>query len=521
MYKALYRKWRPKTFDDVVGQDAITTILKNEIKCQKIAHAYLFTGSRGTGKTTCAKILASAVNCPNAHDGDPCLTCSVCKGIEDGSILDVVEIDAASNNGVDNIRELREEAVYSPAAASYRVYIIDEVHMLSQGAFNALLKIMEEPPAHVIFVLATTEVHKIPATIISRCQRFDFARIKADAVAKRLLYIAAEEGIGLSEGAAAMIARLCDGGMRDALSILDQCMSHAENVTEETVGKAVGLVGRDYLFDVIETVVHGDKGKMFAIIDDLHNRSIDFVRLCDELIWQMRNIMMIKANGDNTELIACMPDERDRLVEIAKSLELTDVIHYISRLQECLDRLGRAVNRRVEFEMTMLKISDRRLDASGEALLRRITALENGLPLAPVAATKPVKKVQETVTELKETAPPKSEKEPEPTALSSWGDIVADVGAINKALAGALVGSSAYIKGDYVLIDSSNAMLPSLLNHNDYAKQCLKESIRKFTGEQYKLGPYKRRQDDSASSVPSIDELEQRAKSVGINITVK
>lgn len=254
MYKVLYRKWRPQVFADVVGQPQVTITLKNELMAGRIAHAYLFTGSRGTGKTTCAKILAKAVNCLDLHDGDPCGNCEICRGIESGSVMDIVEIDAASNNGVDNIRMLREEANFTPAAAKYRVYIIDEVHMLSTGAFNALLKTLEEPPEHVIFILATTEVHKLPATILSRCQRFDFRRIPPQEIAGRLTYVAEQENAVLEEQAGLLLARLADGALRDALSLLDQCLGRSKQVTLEVVQETVGLVGRDHLFALSEAV---------------------------------------------------------------------------------------------------------------------------------------------------------------------------------------------------------------------------------------------------------------------------
>ena len=273
MYQALYRKWRPRTFEEVVGQEHITTTLKNEMIQGKPAHAYLLMGSRGTGKTTCAKLIAKAVNCRNPVDGSPCGQCDCCRGVDNGSLVDVVEIDAASNNGVDNIRDLREEAVFLPNIAKYRVYIIDEAHMLSVGAVNALLKIMEEPPEHVIFILATTEVHKIPATIQSRCQRFDFKRIAPEVIRDRLLFIAGQEDMTLTEEAAALIARIADGGMRDALSLLDLCWAHAHDITVETVSEAAGLVGQDF----------GDAIRSYANTGDEDDRDLSRVGMSLEM----------------------------------------------------------------------------------------------------------------------------------------------------------------------------------------------------------------------------------------------
>ncbi len=247
MYQVLYRKWRPQTFADVVGQPHVTASLTGAVQSGRLSHAYLFTGSRGTGKTSCAKILAKAVNCERPVDGNPCNACDTCRGIDSGSILDVIEIDAASNNGVDNIRDLREEANYTPTHAKYRVYIIDEVHMLSTGAFNALLKTLEEPPEHVKFILATTEVHKLPSTILSRCQRFDFKRIEPQDIADRLKFVAVQENISLTDDGAMLIARVSDGAMRDALSLLDRCAAYGEAITETVVSDAAGLAGRERL----------------------------------------------------------------------------------------------------------------------------------------------------------------------------------------------------------------------------------------------------------------------------------
>ena len=303
MYQALYRKWRPRTFEEVVGQEHITTTLKNEMIQGKPAHAYLLMGSRGTGKTTCAKLIAKAVNCRNPVDGSPCGQCDCCRGVDNGSLVDVVEIDAASNNGVDNIRDLREEAVFLPNIAKYRVYIIDEAHMLSVGAVNALLKIMEEPPEHVIFILATTEVHKIPATIQSRCQRFDFKRIAPEVIRDRLLFIAGQEDMTLTEEAAALIARIADGGMRDALSLLDLCWAHAHDITVETVSEAAGLVGQDYLFEIADAAATGDFTGAMDAMERLAGQAVEYDRLCSQLISHYRNLLVAATARDPEQLI--------------------------------------------------------------------------------------------------------------------------------------------------------------------------------------------------------------------------
>lgn len=386
MYRVLYRKWRPKTFEDVTGQPQVTQTLKQELVAGRIAHAYLFTGSRGTGKTTCAKILAKAINCLNPIDGEPCGTCEICRGIDEGSVTDVVEIDAASNNGVDNIRMLREEAGFTPAMAKYRVYIIDEVHMLSIGAFNALLKTLEEPPAHVVFILATTEVHKMPATILSRCQRFEFKRISLDDSAQRLCYIAREEGADLDDEAALLIARLADGALRDALSILDQCIGVSNHVTTEVVCSTVGIVGREHLYQLVDAAASQNSAKALELIDQLYRGSKDMARLCEELSVYFRNMMLIKTMKDARAFIPVSEEEFQSLTKQALSLSLTAILHGLDTIQDALEKIYRGANARITFEMTMIQLCTPQLDTSAEALLRRIDALERKA-IAPTAAS--------------------------------------------------------------------------------------------------------------------------------------
>lgn len=386
MYRVLYRKWRPKTFEDVTGQPQVTQTLKQELVAGRIAHAYLFTGSRGTGKTTCAKILAKAINCLNPIDGEPCGTCEICRGIDEGSVTDVVEIDAASNNGVDNIRMLREEAGFTPAMAKYRVYIIDEVHMLSIGAFNALLKTLEEPPAHVVFILATTEVHKMPATILSRCQRFEFKRISPGDSAQRLCYIAREEGADLDDEAALLIARLADGALRDALSILDQCIGVSNHVTTEVVCSTVGIVGREHLYQLVDAAASQNSAKALELIDQLYRGSKDMARLCEELSVYFRNMMLIKTMKDARAFIPVSEEEFQSLTKQALSLSLTAILHGLDTIQDALEKIYRGANARITFEMTMIQLCTPQLDTSAEALLRRIDALERKA-IAPTAAS--------------------------------------------------------------------------------------------------------------------------------------
>ncbi len=355
MYHALYRKWRPLTFDDVVSQPHITTTLKNQIQSNKIAHAYLFTGSRGTGKTTCARIFAKAVNCANSSGGNPCLKCEICRCADNESLTDIIEIDAASNTGVDDIRALKESAEYLPEQCRYKVYIIDEVHMLSINAFNALLKIMEEPPQHVIFILATTEVHKVPATIISRCQRFDFRRIRTEDIVSRLEFIAYQEGIKLDNDAATLIAKISDGGMRDALSLLDQCIAYSDIVDLKTVSDAAGIAGRDYLFNILDGIFSSDITGIMKTVSSLYDMAKDMTRLCNELLEQMRNLMLIKAVPGN-DMVMCLPDEYKRLEAIAEQTDMINILDKIEILSECNENLTKATSKRIEFEMCMVKL---------------------------------------------------------------------------------------------------------------------------------------------------------------------
>ncbi len=355
MYQVLYRKWRPQTFSDVAGQDAITATLKNELKSGRLAHAYLFTGSRGTGKTTCAKILAKAANCLHPVDGDPCNECDICKGIDNGSVMDVEEIDAASNNGVDNIRALREEVHFTPTAGKYRVYIIDEVHMLSTGAFNALLKTLEEPPEHVIFILATTEVHKVPATVLSRCQRFDFGRISEDAIIARLEYVASKEPFTLDHDAAVLIARLAEGGMRDALSLLDR-LAGADHISVERVNAIVGLAGNQKLFALSDALCNGNLADALRAVEDLYQNSGDMTRLCDQLLHHFRNIMLASAVDNPTDLIGGSPADIRQFMNTAEKMGMPQILHILNALQTARERMRLGVNPRVELEMALLSL---------------------------------------------------------------------------------------------------------------------------------------------------------------------
>ena len=358
MYRALYRKWRPQRFEDVVGQRAIVTALKNQITANRVGHAYLFTGVRGTGKTTCAKIFAKAVNCLHPVNGDPCGECEICKGIDNGSILDVVEMDAASNNGVDDIRDLRDETAYTPSACKYKVYIIDEVHMLSTAAFNALLKTLEEPPAHVIFILATTEIQKVPATILSRCQRYDFTRIGPEDIARRVEYIAGEEKLELSPDGAELIARLADGALRDALSILDTCAGVTAKIDAEVVRRMAGVTDRSYLFRISDALEAQDGATALAQLAQLRQQSVDVKRLTEELIAHYRALMLAALPGGQSLLSGVSPEEEALYLEKGPQLGQREAIRAIRALGSALEHMTRGSDQRIELELALFGLSE-------------------------------------------------------------------------------------------------------------------------------------------------------------------
>ena len=444
MYQVLYRKYRPKRFADVYGQEHVTKTLLHELRENRVSHAYLFTGSRGTGKTTCAKILAKAVNCENSQGGEPCGECEVCRGIDDGSLFDVVEIDAASNNSVNDIRDLREEVNYTPARCKYKVYIIDEVHMLSTGAFNALLKTLEEPPAHVIFILATTEVHKLPATILSRCQRFDFKRIQPETMCRRLQDVAAQEQFVLEDDAAMLIARLADGALRDGLSILDQCAGKGERVTAQLVAETAGLAGNDALYTLSEAVQKQDAAAALDCISSLYANSYDLERLCGELIGHFRNLLVTKTVRSGRSLIVVAPEEYSRLEAGAKAFTAESLLNCLDVLQNTLTAIKSGANARTEMEMTFIRLCSPALDTGAQALLTRVAALEqqilamqHGLvpkempaqpPVQPTSAPKETAEIKEMTEhdppapEIRAQMPEQPETQQAPDDLPPWED---------------------------------------------------------------------------------------------------
>lgn len=535
MYQVLYRKWRPKIFSDVVGQPQVTTTLKNELKAGRISHAYLFTGSRGTGKTTCAKILSKAINCIDLQNGDPCGKCEICQGIENGSILDVVEIDAASNNGVENIRILKEEAAFTPASAKYRVYIIDEVHMLSIGAFNALLKTLEEPPEHVVFILATTEIHKLPVTILSRCQRFDFHRIPPNDTAKRLEFVAKQENASIDHDAAMLIAHISDGALRDSLSLLDQCLGKTNNIIQETVTETAGLAGHDNIIELANALLNKDCTKALKIVDTLHNSSKDMIRLCEELIEHFRNLMLLKTMKKPKDLIIVSDKVYKELEEQSKTISLEAVIHALDCLQSAAERMYKGSNKRVEIELSLIKLTSPELDYTNESIISRIAKLEKDVKANSNIVIKSNSNKDDNVTKqsinTNEQIPNKIDNKPSSVPsnpvnieelcknakpLKEWPEILNALKSYSKTIATAFNGSVAYVSGNFVLIDSQNSMAFELLRKSAQRDK-MRIAIQEVTGQVYKLGPYKV-SSESNENEDKLDELAKLAKNAGIEV---
>lgn len=559
-YQVLYRKYRPRTFSDVVGQPQVTVTLKNELMAGRINHAYLFTGTRGTGKTSCAKILSKAVNCLNPKDGEPCCECEICKGIDSGEIFDVVEMDAASNRRIDDIREISEKVTYTPERGKYRVFIIDEVHMLTTEAFNALLKTLEEPPAHVLFILATTEVHKLPATILSRCQRFDFHRINPQDMAARVKYVTEKENASITDEAALLIAVIADGAVRDALSLLDRCLALDNQVDADIVRKAAGLAQKDYLLDLASSCVNKNSEKAVSILNKLYNDSKDMAKLCDELINHYRSLMLIKTVRNSRELIVMSDSEYDSAFDQAQLLSLADIVYAMDILQTAFEKMGKGADNRIELEIALVKLSAPELDASIDSLLARISALEKavkcGIPAPTPQKELPKEEIKEETapvkqepvkTEMKEPEPPATVPEvkeetapPEPvtvvppipqkpkapvdmdsimqaaTPLSSWPEVVENLKQYSRIIASSFAGTTAYASGDYLLIDSPTD-IPFKLLQNSAQRDNLRKAVQEITGKRYILGPYKKPEKKQEETDP-FDTLRENLRAKGVEV---
>ena len=546
MYRAFYRKYRPSTFTSVVGQEHITKTLENAVKSGKTSHAYLFTGSRGTGKTSCAKILSKAVNCLNPVDGNPCNECDICRGIDNGSILDIIEIDAASNNGVDNIRDLREEANFTPANAKFRVYIIDEVHMLSIGAFNALLKTLEEPPAHVIFILATTEVHKLPSTILSRCQRFDFKRIEPESIAERLKEVATKENLTLADDGAMLIARIADGAMRDALSLLDRCSSVEGVIDSAAVAKSAGLAGREYIFELCDAIIEKNPAKALEIVDRLYNDSCDMERLITELTSHFRNLMVSKAVKNFESMIICSQGEIDIIRQQSDKTTLATIMSCIDILTAAASTMKQGANRRTSAELCIIRLCTPALDTDINAILRRLSELESAIKSGNIQVKAEVTSPAPVKEEPKEEAPKQPEVKPEPkpepvkeekvvaqpvvkeepkvqpapqstgtVPFDRWPEVLENLFANDKSLIVMLSGSSAFVHQDKYLLIKGSPVLEMYLKTGEYSK-IIKQAVLDVTGKNYTLAVYNNKQEEAPKS--PLSDLVSKAKQLGVNV---
>ena len=574
MYRALYRKWRPRKFADVVGQEAIVTALQNQIAAGRIGHAYLFTGTRGTGKTTCAKIFAKAVNCLDTTSPDPCGECAVCKGIDEGTILDVSEIDAASNNSVDDIRDLRDETAYLPAVCKYKVYIIDEVHMLSTSAFNALLKTMEEPPEHVIFILATTEVQKVPATILSRCQRYDFQRITADKIAGRLEYVAGQEKIELDHNAAELIGRLADGAMRDALSILDTCAGVSNTVDEALVRRMAGVTDRKYLFEISDAIAARDAVKALQEIAALRQQSVDMRRLCMELAGHYRNLMLSALPG-GTDLLTGTSPEEEAAYAARKDFPQAEAVRAVNAFGTALEKMARGTDQRIELELAVFSLTQPEaapVTLPAAAPARPVVTAASPAPFA--AASQPVPPVQTAPApvppvvaqpvpsvaeqppftapiagetppfepELAPAAPAPQQPAPaqqpvyaadvpipkpartvarEPQLFPQWQAVLELIAENDPMLNSYLRGTQAYYDGRRVLIECSDDFRDFMRRSKETSKN-IKQYIYQVTHIKCGIGPYEKPA-AAASNAPAADveETLRQMKALGVDVVVE
>jgi len=503
-YRALYRKWRSVDFDDVVGQDAITDILKYEVASNKLSHAYLFCGSRGTGKTSCAKILAKAVNCLSPRGGNPCNECAACRSIDAGIATDVIEMDAASNNGVDNVRDMKDEIAFTPAELKYRVYIIDEVHMMSSSAFNALLKTLEEPPTYVIFILATTEQHKLPTTIVSRCQRFDFRRISTPNIISRLARISEAEGIDLTEDGARVIARIARGGMRDAISLLELAAGARRTVTAELVFDTVGSGNRDGAYKLIRAILDRDFTKVYSTVAEVVEKSGDISVFWQEIIDSYRDIMVVKNTDRAKDYLDLTEGEYNALAALAADFTPSRLAYHTSILEDAMADMQRAFNaKRSIAEIALTRMCDAKTALTPEALALRVDELERELSLVKLGAVAPASVPADAVKVLptkKEDAPAArseqkerkapapvepstSDNEPKrPRAYAGWGDVVDRIGDLKRALSVQFKNSTAHVLPDGSYLIRMNAFFAKMLASSEQDLSILRGILAERTG---------------------------------------
>ena len=492
-YRALYRKWRPRDFDDVCGQDGITDILKYEVENNKISHAYLFCGSRGTGKTSCAKILAKAVNCENPKNGNPCNECRACKSIDAGIATDVIEMDAASNNGIGDVRDMQDEIAFTPAELKYRVYIIDEVHMMSGQAFNALLKTLEEPPTYVVFILATTEYNKLPTTIVSRCQRFDFKRIASEVIIERLLKMSAIEGIDITEDAARVIARVSRGGMRDAISLLELCSGAHTKIDENLVFATVGSGNRESAYSIIEAVGKADFETVYSVIDDIVMKSGDISVFWQEIIDSYRDIMVVK-NSENAKRYLDLTDvEHARLSKVASSFTMARLSYHVSMLENAMADMQRAFNsKRSIAEITLTRMCDPKLSSSVEALALRVEELEKTVRMLKLGVpTAPISSEEATVEQPMFEAPVEEAVDAADTAQGNseiglyqkWGSVIERIGEVKKSLSARIASASVYTdsKGNFLI--KLNGIFANMLSSSETDLSIVRGIIAEIEGK--------------------------------------
>ncbi len=558
MSAVLYRKYRSKRFCDVVGQSHITDILKKQVSEGSFTHAYLFTGSRGTGKTSCAKILAKALNCLTPQDGEPCLECELCRGAENETLLDITELDAASNSGVDEIRNLRTEAFYTPTAGKYRVYIIDEVHMLSPNAFNALLKIMEEPPPHVVFILATTELHKVLPTVISRCQRFDFRRLSVGDIKGHLLNIAQSEGLPLTDDGAEQLARLAEGGMRDALSLLQVAAGAGETINRQHVMHTTGLLGEEHIFTLFDHIINSDITSGITFTGEMFERTADSAQLCRQILTHLRNLMIADALSDPTDIVSYLPLYIPELKRQATALGRRTIMQMAGRFQEVLVRIPKSAAKQLETELAIMEA----LTGYEPTAERVVTAVHKPMtaPTPPPKPTPPKTEVPEAVitpptpkpstpppppTPSVVDYPPSPDIEPftdviapseeqyttvtaEPTTptpivtpelfsppsaedgivpFTAWQSVIKRLCEINPATGGLFGESDAYVDGKRVLIKTASAVLMSLLKSNKDTRDNIKRAIAEVTGIRYAIGPYQQSETPVETSTDPLDSF--------------
>ena len=551
MKLALYRKYRPTKFSDVVGQEDIIAALRNQVAAGRTGHAYLFTGVRGTGKTTLARMLAKAVNCPNTKDGEPCGECEICRGLDNGSILDVTEIDAASNNRVDDVRDLLDETSYTPAVCRMRVYIVDEVHMLTMQAFNALLKTLEEPPQHVMFILATTEVQKVPATILSRCQRFDFKRIPEDLIAERVKYVASQEDINITDEAAALIARLADGALRDALSLLDTCASLDPNVDEDVVKRLAGVTDREYLFDLSRKIKDRDITGSLETVSGLYMNSMDPVRLLPELIRHYRNLLMVRVGG--ITLRDCSDSMQKRYEEESSNYTESELLDCLDVLSAASDKMSASIDREVTLELAVITLAGGRAggkrQSPAEAAAAKMTPSAAPAAKPAVREERPVQKKEEKAEEpeekmipedVSEQLPPPEEEAPpaayetvpeEPTPqmqkvssgsseglLDGWDDCVQVIKDRNRTLGALLKSSRAHVTATHLLIEA-NPMAIKFIRDNEDSRSVIKEAVASVTGVRLPVGPWKEdTQKKKTDEDDGLEEFLRMAEEAGVEV---